>query len=99
MVKKVVKDCALGRELDVLELCYPPLRELHTVVHKLEVNRTVVAESRDNMYMCMYAYIVTCTRSVELRYTRKSVLNIKSVIVMCIFIRVSNLLKYKLLLQ
>ena len=36
MVQEVVKDSALGGKLDVLELCHPPLRELHTIVNKLE---------------------------------------------------------------
>lgn len=35
MVKEVVKDGALGGELDVLELCHPPFGELHTIVDKL----------------------------------------------------------------
>ena len=35
MIQKVIKDGALRRELNVLELCHPPLRELHTIVNKL----------------------------------------------------------------
>ena len=35
MVKEVVKDGALGGKLDVLELCYPPLGELNTIVNEL----------------------------------------------------------------
>ena len=36
MVQEVVKDSTLGGKLDVLELCHPPLGELHTIVNKLK---------------------------------------------------------------
>ena len=35
VVQEVVKDGTLRGKLDVLELCHPPLAELHTIVHQL----------------------------------------------------------------
>ena len=39
VVQEVVKDGPLRGELDVLELCHPPLGELHTVVYQLYAGR------------------------------------------------------------